>query len=158
MKQEIIDHLDKVVQKLAIDGVLDDEAVTRYKALITENKELVEKVRVTSKNNEDLTQAVNEQRRKIDSLSEELKTWKRREDELETREEKMLENELIAEFERERVKDHKEMFQLVFRNIEMRRNVFTVVPGFAGTIDEYNNERGGAFPKVEEHVEKTQGS
>ena len=68
-----------------------------------------------------------------------------RENDLEDREKEMLKLELTAQYEAERVADHKEMFGLVFRNLETRKNLFRngQTPSgdqYGGTVSTSENE------------------
>lgn len=141
MRQEIIEGLVKALQKASLDGALKEEAVDYVNSLIAENKTLkadknsLEKQLETVKKEKESTYEV------LTKANVELQEYRNRETELCEREDKILELELTAQYERERVMDHKEMFSQVFRNIEVRRGVFNVVPGHPG--DQYSSATQG---------------
>ena len=129
MNQELLDTINKAIQKAALDGALTEKAVEEFNGLIKANKELVEETKVKTSQIKSLQDQLNDERSEHGIVKAKLQEYIDRETDLCEREDKMLELQLTAEYERERVNDHKEMFRLVFRNIETRRNVFTAVPG-----------------------------
>ena len=127
--------IDKILQRAVLDGVLRDGEITRYSDLIKSEagqRQALETLKREAVELKDKRQALQKENQ---TLTDYLKEWTRREDELLTREKEMTKLECRLEAEQTRVSDHKSMFQLVFRNTEVRRNVFTAVPGIPGSGD-----------------------
>jgi hypothetical protein len=129
MNEELLSTIDKAIQKAALDGTLTDKAIQEFHGIIAANKDLTEENKTKTSQIKSLQDQLNNERSEHGIVKAKLQEYINRETDLCEREDKMLELQLTAEYERERVNDHKEMFSLVFRNIETRRNVFTAVPG-----------------------------
>jgi hypothetical protein len=71
------------------------------------------------------------------------------------REQAITKLEAEAKHQGERVKDHKEMFTIVFRNLEVRRNVFTPSPGSPG-VDQYGTALPAGYVDEHQQTEKTE--
>ncbi len=154
MSEAILNDILGVIQKAAIDGVLTKIAVDQFNSIIGENESLKSDVKGLTESYEGLEKRHHKSAEERDKAITKLKKYIAREDELVEREENMLKLELTAEYEAERVKDHKEMFSQVFRNIEMRRNVFTALPG-ATAVDQYGNVPPNASSFAQEDTETT---
>lgn len=143
----------KVLDKAAIDGALTDDAAKYFHTALRENKELKAEVLILEQQVKTRDEAVN----KLNSINSDLISDNNaciaREDELKTREEKMLKLELTAQYERERVDDHKEMFSLVFRNLETRRTIFTPYEGYGSSSDQYGTFQPGSPAGVQQDEE-----
>jgi seryl-tRNA synthetase len=148
MNQELLQELERVVKKAAIDGVLTEEASNQIKQTIEENKSLNTKVKSIKDQLKESEAKRNDQDSKLNVLRNKVQEYNNRETELCDREDKMTQIELEAQYERERVQDHKDMMALIFRNIETRRNVFTPyehtphMENQFGTIHQYGQPSG----------------
>jgi len=135
-----VDQIQKIIQKAGIDGTLTEEAVGFFNKTIEKLKSLKVELEESKRIYESLNKNFNGKCEQLEKVTAALKAYNDREDELETREKEMLKLELTAQYERERVDDHKEMFNVVFRNIEVRRGVFTpyaATPGDPGMGTQY---------------------
>lgn len=146
--------IKRIIDKAGIDGALTEEAIKVFNNLIAKTKSLKIELKELKTTHDELDTKYLDQGSKLAKAQTELRAFNDREDELEKREESMLRLELIAQYEKERVDDHKEMFSLVFKNLEVRRTVFTPVPGVAA-VDQYGNVPSGAQPHVEQDDEVT---
>jgi predicted nuclease with TOPRIM domain len=141
----ISEQIEKILLKAGIDGTLTEDTIKYLNSKIEEAKTL-RKDHVTLKAKyADLDERHSIQCEKISTLRSELKMYNDRENDLEDREKEMLKLELTAQYEAERVADHKEMFGLVFRNLETRKNLFRngQTPSgdqYGGTVSTSENE------------------
>ncbi len=154
MSDKILEDILGVIQKAAIDGALTKLAVDQFNEIIGENETLKSDVKALTESYEGLEKRHNKASDERTKAIEKLKKLIAREDELEKREEQMLELELEAKYDQLRVEDHKEMFSLVFRNVEVRRNVFTPLPG-ATAVDQYGSIPPNASSFAQENEETT---
>lgn len=125
----MIDELERIIKKAAIDGTLNESAAKQMQDTIEENRTLKAKLEIMESEATALRDRKSEQERELKKLNGEANAVADREETVAKREEKMTELELRAEHQSERVRDHQSMFERVFRNTEIRRNVFTPVPG-----------------------------
>jgi len=137
-----INEIDKIIQKAALDGVLTKGAVTQFNELIHERDALAKTV-------DEQKIALEKEIAGTKELLAKLSTYSDMEQQLITREASVEEEELThrdrriqLECAELRVKDHKEMVSLVFRNTVLKKQVVT--PGSA-TIDQYGT-RNSEFP------------
>ena len=121
------EDLLKIVQKAALDGTLTSTAVEYTKKLIDENQAL-------QKQHEFDTNLIASLKKDVAAYSAgkldvdaKLTAVIAREGAVTIREKEMTKLELQAANEKQRVEDHREMFRLVFRNLDVRRNVFVPV-------------------------------
>jgi len=142
--------IKRVIDKAGIDGTLTENAAKYFNDKLTQNKEMKTKISTLETMVESRTEKIATLEASNNRLMTENTEWQKRETELETREDEMLRLELTAQFEAERVTDHKEMFGQVFRNIEVRRDIFTAYPGSDG--GQYQTPIAGG---VEHNVETT---
>ena len=151
---ELTIELDRLIQKAALDGALTEDAVAQFHAVLLENGALkeslegkerfeIERNRTMEKLETDLriAQGLNEVAAKAEVAMIE-------------REQNITTLELNAKHEAKRVEDHKEMFDKVFRNLEVRRNVF--VAPVPGGVDQYGNRGASEFPTEHQQAEKTE--
>ncbi len=122
---DLTDQLDKIIQKAALDGALTKDAVDQFHAIITQNTALETKVA-------SLEVVVEERRKKISGLEIDVALSKslvelaaKAEVEMIEREKFITKLELTATHEKQRVADHINMFQTVFRNSVIRKGVMT---------------------------------
>ena len=126
------DELEKIIQKAAIDGTLTESAAKQVQEALAENKALKEDVESLKLDVSSYRNSSNSKAEEISQLEGKLSDWEKREADLADREKKMTELELSAAHHAQRVADHQTMFGQVFRNSEIRRNVFTPVSGHDG--------------------------
>lgn len=122
---DLTEQLDKIIQKAALDGALTKEAVDQFHSLVKQCDAQAEELRKLNKLNTELID-------KRDKLSGELTMSKtlnevavKAELEMIEREKNITTLELTAEHEKQRVKDHINMFTTVFRNSVLRKEVMT---------------------------------
>lgn len=136
---QLNEELMKSIRVAAINGVLTNEAAEQVKGVMDDNKRLKNQVK-------ELEKESHERGSSCIAYKAEISKFKEKELSIEERERIVLEKEnniIRMECElngvKDRIRDHKEMFGLVFRNIEIRRNVMTGVHGNAqtyGFVDE----------------------
>ena len=124
---ELTEQLDKIIQQAALDGALTQKAVDQFHSIITQNAALETKVA-------SLEVVVEERRKKISGLEIDVALSKtmvevaaKAEIEMIEREKFITKLELTATHEAQRVKDHINMFTLVFRNSVLRKEVMTAI-------------------------------
>jgi len=149
---ELTEQLDKIIQQAALDGALTQKAVDQFHSIITQNAALETKVA-------SLEIVVEERRKRISGLEIDVGISKtlvdlaaKAEIEMIEREKNITTLELTAEHEKQRVKDHINMFTVVFRNSVLRKEVMTPV---TAAFDQYNNRQDG-FP-AKDTVEEEEG-
>lgn len=120
-----LELINKVIQKAGIDGALTDDAISYFNKVILNVKELKVEVAAHLKEIDELKELNKTYAVKNSEIEKELRAFNNREDELEEREKTMLKLELVADYEAERVRDHKEMFGVVFKNLGIRRTIYT---------------------------------
>lgn len=131
------DELLKLIQKASIEGTLTPAAVDYTKKLIEENASLTAKLDQHAQRISELTKqhgALADENRALTAAAADVA---KREQAVATREKEITKLEMTAANEAKRVEDHKAMFSLVFRNLEMRRNVFTAVPATPASSGAY---------------------
>ena len=124
---DLTDQLDKMIQKAALDGALTQDAVGQFHSLVKQCDAQAEELRSLQKVNTELID-------KRDKLAGELTVSKtlnevavKAELEMIEREKNITTLELTAEHHKQRVKDHQDMFSIVFRNSVLRREVMTPI-------------------------------
>lgn len=124
---DLTDQLDKLIRKAALDGALTESAVDQFHSLVKQCDSQAEELRSLNKLNTELKD-------KRDKLTGELTVSKtlnevavKAELEMMERERNITTLELTAAHESQRVKDHINMFQTVFRNSVLRREVMTPI-------------------------------
>jgi hypothetical protein len=135
---ELTEQLDKIIQQAALDGALTKDAVDQFHAIITQNAALETKVAA-------LEVVVEERRKKISGLEIDVALSKslvelaaKAEVEMIEREKFITKLELTATHEAQRVKDHINMFTLVFRNSVLRKEVMTPT---SSTVDQFGSRQ-----------------
>ena len=144
MNDKLHDDIVKLISMASLNGTLTSEAVVYFKNTLDENKKLQnannsQKEIIIQKNQE-----LSELKSKYDKLKSLENEILNREKQIIEREKNITKLECSLEMEKERVKDHKEMFSLIFRNIETRRNVFTPLDG---------GPHGSGFVSINEQIE-----
>jgi len=147
-------EIEVAIQKAAIDGALSEAAVEQFHSVIQKCDDLTDKCVKLERTNEDLKKSRDELNTSFNQTSSTLSDYQTRERELVERETKNLELKLKAEHESKRVEDHKDMVKLVFRNLEVRRNVFPVSP--AQHINDQGITAPGGYVEEKEQTEKTE--
>lgn len=147
----MLEDLERIIKKAALDGMLTNAAAEQV-------HETIEKNRTLRREKEDLESEVRDLKTERTSLLVDLEQLRsqasgvaEREKAVTERETKMTELELEAKHQAERVLDHQVMFEKVFRNMEVRRSVFTVVPGLPATDGTFSP---ATLPFVSENEQK----
>ncbi len=122
---ELTDTLDKVIQKAALDGALTHEAVAQFHTLVKERDALKDANEEWERNDKVMTKERDELRKRVTALDECCQDWAGKEQDLMDRENKCTELEVRKECAEDRVKDHQEMFRVVFRNAIVRKEVMS---------------------------------
>lgn len=140
-----LQQIERVIQKAGIDGALTEDAIKFFNGVIETSKARKEELDKVKKELECLDERHSTLSTLLDEVRKELKTYTDREDDLEDREKEMLKLELTAQYEAERVSDHKEMFNVVFKNLGIRRAIFTsgqepASGDYGGTISTSENK------------------
>ncbi len=151
---ELTEKLEKVIQQAALDGALTEDAVAQFHSLVKERNALKDanvEWEETDKKHKKESQKLSE---RCDNMQQQILLHVERESELEEREKKMTRLEIERECADIRVKDHINMVELVFRNLEVRRNVFPVSP--AAHISESGIHGMGGMIEEKSQVEKTE--
>lgn len=151
---ELTTELDRLIQKAALDGALTEDAVAQFHDILAENEGFKTQLETD-------VDKIKADALMIDSLKTDLriaqglnKVAAEMEASLINREQKMTVLEMQAKYELTRVEDHKEMVKLIFRNLEVRRNVFPVSP--AQHINDQGITAAGGFVEEREQTEKTE--
>lgn len=149
---ELTEQLDKIIQQAALDGTLTQKAVDQFHSIITQNAALETKVA-------SLETVVEERGKKISKLEIDIGISKtlvelaaKAEVDMIEREKNITTLELTANFQEQRVNDHKKMVELVFRNSVLRKEVMTPTNS---TVDQYGS-RQTDFPN-KDTVEEEEG-
>ena len=150
---ELTEQLDKIIQQAALDGALTQKAVDQFHTVLAENTALETKVA-------SLEVVVEERRKKISGLEIDIALSKslvelaaKAEVEMIEREKNMTKLELTANFQEQRVNDHKKMVELIFRNSVIRKGVMT--PTHPSAPDQYGTRQEG-YPQ-QDTVEEEEG-
>jgi hypothetical protein len=145
-----LQEIEKTVQQAAINGTLTKEAVDMFHGILEENAELTEKNESQRKQLSSVRDDLGNANRDLGIANGLVQVAAEAEMAMAEREQKMTVLEMQAKYELARVEDHKEMFKVVFRNLEMRRNVF--VAPVPGSPDQYGNRGADSYPT--EHQQK----
>ena len=138
---DLQEQLEKCIQKAALDGALTKDAVTQFHGILDANEKLVKENDHQNKLIVEKNAAISEMNEKLNQLLERTANMAERERAVTDREKEITKLEMKAACEEQRVRDHKEMFTTVFRNLEVRRNVFTAVD--PGQPDQYGTRQPG---------------
>lgn len=138
MIDNLIEQLDNMIQKAALDGALTQDAVRHFHELVEANGTLTEELRDTEKERIRLVTECEKLREDLKVTRGLVKMAMEAEVAMIERELKMTTLELTAKHEAKRVEDHKEMVKLIFRNTTVRKEVITPIRGSAG-VDQYNS-------------------
>ena len=122
---ELTDKLEKIIQQAALDGALTEDAVAQFHTLVQERNALKEANIEWEENDKKTKKEIETLSKQYSEMHSQVGVFNARIDELEKREKECHELEIRKECAEERVKDHKEMFKLVFRNSVLRREVMS---------------------------------
>jgi len=151
---DLTDTLEKVIQQAALDGALTADAVSQFHTLVKERDALKEaniEWEESDKKSKKAHEALNTS---LSQVSTQLGDYQTRERELEERETKVTRLEIEKECSDKRVEDHVKMVELVFRNLEVRRNVFPVQP--STHINDQGMHGSGGMVEERLQTEKTE--
>lgn len=151
---ELTEKLEKVIQQAALDGALTADAVAQFHSLVKERDALkdanVEWEEADEKHKKEVRKLVSELEisKSLNKVAMEAEML------MIEREQKMTRLEIEKECSDKRVEDHVKMVELVFRNLEVRRNVFPVSP--STQITESGMHGMGGMIEERSQVEKTE--
>ncbi len=151
---ELTDTLEKVIQQAALDGALTKDAVSQFHSLVVERNALKDanvEWEETDKKSKQEHVTLNAS---FSQVSSQLSDYQTRERELVERETKVTRLEIEKECSDKRVEDHVKMVELVFRNLEVRRNVFPVQP--STHINDQGMHGSGGMVEERLQTEKTE--
>lgn len=147
-----IQEIQNAIEKAAIDGALTKDAIGQFNGLIEDAEELTKEYDKLAKASERQASEIQELTSKL-SMSQGLnKIAAEMEAGLIEREKSITKLEAEAKHQGERVKDHKEMFSIVFRNSIVRRQAL-------GQNENYVESTGASrsnYPVKEDLEEKTE--
>jgi len=151
---ELIEQIDLLVQQ----KTLSLDAAKALSEIKDRNIDLERSVEALKKEKETQRGLRGDDTKKIEKLKKAISEWEQKEHFLLERESKALRLEMQAAHEAQRVTDHKEMFQLVFRNSVIREKGMVPVHGaIPNTIDQYGNTQYGSVgATVEQDLKKTE--
>lgn len=138
---DLTDQLDRLIQKAALDGALTKDAVDQFHALVTQCDSQADELRKTNKINTDLIDSRDKIRIELDIAKKLNQLAAEAEVALIEREKFITTLTLNAEHQKQRVADHISMFQTVFRNSVLRKEVLTPVE--AARMDQGMSGQGG---------------
>ena len=144
MIDNLIEQLDNMIQKAALDGALTQDAVRHFHELVEANGTLTEELRDTEKERIRLVTECEKLREDLKVTRGLVKMAMEAEVAMIERELKMTTLELTAKHEAKRVEDHKEMVKLIFRNTTVRKEVMTPLRGSEG-VDQYGTQMAGGY-------------
>ncbi len=124
---DLTEQLDKIIQKAALDGALTKEAVDQFHSLVKQCDAQAEELRSLNKLNIELIDKRDKLVIDLDMAKTLNKVAAEAEIAMIEREKFITKLELTAEFEKQRVTDHINMFTTVFRNSVLRREVMTPI-------------------------------
>lgn len=146
-----IQEIDKIIQKAALDGVLTSGAVKQFNELILERDALAKTTEAQKKELEKgatVLQLVQQERDAARSDRDALTQFM---DDVKEREKKITELEFEAKYSELRRKDGVHLFETVFKNSVLRREVMT--PLAAGEPNQYNSCPSGGFAQKDQVTE-----
>lgn len=150
-----IQEIQNAIERAAIDGALTKDAVQQFNSLIEHNEALQDQAIDFDKKFRRQDGEIKELTTNL-SMSQGLnKIAAEMEASLIERERSITKLEMTAANETKRVEDHKDMFDKVFRNLEVRRSVFIASPGSAGA-DQYGTALPAGYVEEREQKEKTE--
>lgn len=124
MKPELLQEIEKQIDKAAIDGTLSKEAAKLFHETIEANEKLHEKLAKETATVIQYRDQIDELRKDSMGLRDAILGWEDRERLLIERETKMTELEMKAANEAQRVQDHKDMFSIVFKPASFRESIW----------------------------------
>ena len=135
--KDITGKINELIQEQAASGVFTADVIKQMHAISEESIAL-------KKSNDEIRLLVDGANKMNDTLladnnklTDQVAAFRKREKELGDRERKMTVLELTAEHEAKRVQDHINMVGLVFRNTEVRKEMYGTTP--AG-VDQYGSQ------------------
>ena len=151
---KVTDKLNAIIQEASLDGTLSKRAIDLFHGILKENEDF--KTQLEANVDKIKADALMIDGLKIDlDIAKGLnKVAMEAEMAMIEREKHMTTLELTAKHHEQRVVDHQFMFTQVFRNLEMRRNVF--VAPVPGAPDQYGNRGADSFPTEHQQTEKTE--
>jgi len=151
---ELTDTLEKVIQQAALDGALTTDAVAQFHSLVVERNALKDANEEWEETDEKHKKEHAKLNAELEGTITKLHDYVTRERELVERETKVTRLEIEKECSDKRVEDHVKMVELIFRNLEVRRNVFPVSP--STHISESGIHGMGGMIEEKSQVEKTE--
>lgn len=144
---EYMHSIEAVIKKAAIDGALTDGAVKQFNDMVNANEELRGNIKGLEADAERFEKAITVLRQERDDARLVRDELIKREDDLKERETKITRLELVAEFCELRRLDVMTCFDTVFKNVTLRKEVMTAVPGLKA--DQYGSSHSPYAHKEE---------
>lgn len=151
---QLTEDLDRLIQKAALDGALTQKAVDMFHTVLKENEDIRKDLEKQNKDLGRMQKERDELNTSFNQTSTQLSDYQTRERELVERETKITRLEIERNCADLRVKDHVHMVELIFRNLEVRRNVFPVSP--STHVTESGMHGMGGMIEEREQTEKTE--
>lgn len=149
---DLTNELDRLIQKAALDGALTPEAVAQFHSLVKQCDAQAEELLTFHASNKALTKERDELSRKLKIMLDDANELSTRAAAVDASEQEHRDREVKLECAELRVKDHQEMFRVVFRNAVIKRDVVT--PGSA-SFDQYNTKTDNFPDKTPVEEEET---
>ena len=150
--EEVMQAIDKAIQKAALDGALTEDAIEQFHGIIAENGEL----RALRKSQ---TQEIVKLKDVLEKVQQERDDARQVRDVLIAKEQDMNEKlaqhevlEMSLKYEQKRVDDHKSMVGLIFRNAVIKKGVMTAID--AAEPNQYNSCPSGGYAQKDEVEEE----
>ena len=129
---EIVKEIQKLVDQMKINETFNAEAADHFNRAVERVEKLEEQLIAKDKEVEKLKKELQYRdsdlrntRERRDVAEKKLNEYKRREKEIERQELYIDMKNLEVQCANQRTEDHKEMMRTVFKNVEVRRNIFT---------------------------------
>jgi len=149
---ELTEQLDTMIQKAALDGALTQDAVAQFHSLVQQCDAQAEELRSMNKINVELVDKCEKTKEKLTIMLSDANELSTRAAAIEVGEDEHRDRKVRLECAELRVKDHQEMFRVVFRNAVIKRDVVT--PGSA-SFDQYNTKTDNFPDKTPVEEEET---
>ncbi len=127
---DLINDLDKLIKRAALDGALTKDAVEMFNSIVKENNGLKASIKESEHNLEESVKCRDLLRRERDDARTDRDALRTIIDNVKEREKAITVLEMTASNATQRVEDHKNMMTLIFKPGEIRRNAWGSVPGF----------------------------
>jgi predicted RNase H-like nuclease (RuvC/YqgF family) len=146
---ELQNEIMKSINVAAINGTLTNEAVSHFKKIVDESQDMKGRIDYLEEELKNKKMEANKYKLENEEFMLRKQSIEKREADVSIREKEITKLECSLTGAMDRVKDHKEMFSVVFRNTEVRRDMFTAVNGG----DNYDGKRNAGWVSRDEQKE-----